>query len=206
VARRIRPGSPKPITMVVIRCWRPDGRPCPQARPTEGVQPGRGRLRTSSAVRASSDSRRSRGPSRWHTIGTFSYSPTVVALHALGAVRHHQGLLVCRPVREYAQPFCVPKDSPKSVKELLDYARQNQHHHLQHCRRRERPHIFLEALARRRMSSSPRAFRGGAEGVSAPLGGHVKAGLAKLATPAKAGECRPLAVLSESGWPPSWAC
>jgi tripartite-type tricarboxylate transporter receptor subunit TctC len=137
-----------------------------------------------------------------YTIGTFSYSPTVVAPHVRSVpFDTTKDFSFVAQFAEYAQPFCVPKDSPwKSVKELLDYARQNPGIiTYSTVGAGSGQHIFLEALARRenvKLTHVP--FRGGAEGVSALLGGHVKAGLgAELATPAKAGECRPLAVLSE---------
>lgn len=137
-----------------------------------------------------------------YTLGTFSYSPTVIAPHVRSVpFDTTKEFAFVGQFAEYAQPFCVNKDTPwKSLKELLDFARQNPGAvTYSTVGAGSGQHIFMEALARRegvKLTHVP--FRGGAEGITALIGGHVKAALAaELAPHAKSGECRPLALLSE---------
>src|SRR3990167_2891390 len=135
-----------------------------------------------------------------YTLATFSYSPTVIAPHVRSVPYDTtKDFSFVGEFAAYAQPFCVNKDAPwKSLKEVVEYARANPGAvTYSTVGAGSGQHIFLEALSRQeniKLTHVP--FRGGAEGIAALLGGHVKAGLAaELATPAKAGECRPLAVL-----------
>jgi tripartite-type tricarboxylate transporter receptor subunit TctC len=141
-----------------------------------------------------------------YTIGTFSYSPTVVAPHVRTVpFDTTKDFTPIAQFAEYAQPFCVNKDTPwKSMKELIDFARNNPGQvTYSTVGAGSGQHIFVEALAKRenvKLTHVP--FRGGAEGMTALLGGHVKAALAaELAAHAKSGECRPLAVLSAKRLP-----
>jgi tripartite-type tricarboxylate transporter receptor subunit TctC len=141
-----------------------------------------------------------------YTIGTFSYSPTVVAPHVRSVpFDTTKDFTPIAQFADYAQPFCVNKDTPwKSVAEVIDFARQNPGQvTYSTVGAGSGQHIFMEALAKRenvKLTHVP--FRGGAEGVSALLGGHVKAGLAaELASHARTGDCRPLAVASAKRLP-----
>lgn len=136
-----------------------------------------------------------------YTIGTFSYSPTVVAPHVRAVpFDTTKDFTPIAQFADYAQPFCVNKDTPwKSVNEVMEFARQHPGQvTYSTVGAGSGQHIFMEALAKRenvKLTHVP--FRGGAEGVAALLGGHVKAALAaEVASHARTGECRPLAVAS----------
>ena len=141
-----------------------------------------------------------------YTIGTFSYSPTVVAPHVRSVpFDTTKDFTPIAQFADYAQPFCVNKDTPwKSVSEVMEFARQHPGQvTYSTVGAGSGQHIFMEALAKRenvKLTHVP--FRGGAEGVAALLGGHVKAALAaEVASHARTGECRPLAVASAKRLP-----
>lgn len=141
-----------------------------------------------------------------HTIGAFSYSPTVIAPHTRQApFDTTKDFSFVAQIAEYAQLFCVlPTQSWRTLKDAIDYARATPGGlTYSTVGAGSGQHIFMEALAKRenvKLAHVP--FVGGSQGVAALLGGHVKASLdASLAKYAISGECRPLAVVGNRRHP-----
>jgi tripartite-type tricarboxylate transporter receptor subunit TctC len=141
-----------------------------------------------------------------HTIGAFSYSPTVIAPHTRPApFDTTKDFSFVAQIAEYAQLFCVLPTQPwRTLKDSMDYARANPGGlTYSTVGAGSGQHIFMEALAKQeKLKLAHVPFVGGSQGVAALLGGHVKASLdASLAKYAISGECRPLAVVGNRRHP-----
>ncbi len=141
-----------------------------------------------------------------HTIGAFSYSPTVIAPHTRPApFDTTKDFSFVAQIAEYAQLFCVLPSQPwRTLKDALDYARANPGElTYSTVGTGSGQHIFMEALAKReKLKFAHVPFVGGSQGVAALLGGHVKASLdASLAKYAISGECRALAAVGNRRHP-----
>lgn len=137
-----------------------------------------------------------------YTIGTFSYGASVLVPHQRAVpYNSKEDFSFLLQYAEYPQPLCVRNDAPwKTLKDLLEYARQNPGAITYSTSGPgASSHLFMVMLAKRenlKLVHVP--FRGGADGVAAILGGHVKASLAaEVAPQLKAGTVRALAVLGE---------
>jgi tripartite-type tricarboxylate transporter receptor subunit TctC len=141
-----------------------------------------------------------------YTIGAFSGSPTVIAPHTRAApFDTTKDFSFIAQIAEYAQFFCVLPGQPwQTLKEAMNFARANPGElTYSTVGAGSGQHIFMEALAKHeKLKLAHVPFVGGATGVAALLGGHVKASLdASLAKYAVSGECRSLAVLSNRRHP-----
>jgi len=141
-----------------------------------------------------------------YTLGTFSSSPTVIAPHTRSVpFESTKDFSFVAQIAEYTQLLCVLPSQPwTNIKEAIAFARTHPGElTYSTVGTGSSQHIFMEGLARHeKVKFAHVPFVGGAQGIAALLGGHVKASLdASLAKHAKSGECRALAAVGKARHP-----
>ena len=137
-----------------------------------------------------------------YTIGTFAYSGTVIIPHLRSVpFNTREDFSFVMQYCELPQPLGVAKNAQwKTLKELLDWASQHPRE-LKYSTigAGSSQNLFMELLAKREnLKFSHIPYKGGADAVTAVIGGHVTACMAaEVAQHAAMGNVRALAVLGE---------